>query len=315
MKISLVVPVFNEEEAAPIFHEAVQALPGLEGHDLELIFVNDGSSDATESVITALAARDPRVTLINFSRNFGKEPALLAGIHAAQGEVVIPMDVDLQDPLELLPEMVKKYEAGAEVVLARRVDRGSDGFLKRNSANYFYKIINAISDSPVEANVGDFRLMSRPVVEAIKQLPENRLFMKGLLSWVGFSTDFVEYSRPKRSAGLSKFNGWKLWNFALEGITSFSSAPLRVWTYVGSSIGLFAIGYAIWIIISKLLHGNPVPGYSSLIAAILFLGAVQLIGIGVLGEYIGRIYSEVKRRPRYVVRSRVGPTEEVGDGD
>lgn len=305
MKISLVIPVFNEQEAIPIFYRAVQMLPGLEGHDLELVFVNDGSSDGTESVITALAAADPKVTLINFSRNFGKEPALLAGIHAARGDVVIPMDVDLQDPLELLPAMVEKFKAGADVVLARRVDRGSDGFLKRNSANWFYKLINAISESPVEANVGDFRLMSRPVVEAIKQLPENRLFMKGLLSWVGFSTDFVDYSRPERSAGVSKFNGWKLWNFALEGITSFSSAPLRVWTYVGSTIGFFSIAYGVWIVIDKLLHGNAVQGYSSLIAAILFLGAVQLIGIGVLGEYIGRIYSEVKRRPRYIVRSTV----------
>lgn len=247
MKISLVVPVFNEEEAAPIFHRELQAIPGLEAHSLEIIFVNDGSRDQTEAVIADLAIRDPRIILINFSRNFGKEPALLAGIEAATGDVVIPMDVDLQDPLELLPAMIEKYESGAQVVLARRVDRGNDGFLKRNSASYFYRIINAISDSPVEANVGDFRLMSRPVVDAIKRLPENRLFMKGLLSWVGFRTEIVDYSRPARSVGVSKFNGWKLWNFALEGITSFSSAPLRVWTYIGSTIGAFSIIYAVWI--------------------------------------------------------------------
>lgn len=210
--------------------------------------------------------------------------------------------------------MIEKYESGAQVVLARRVDRGNDGFLKRNSASYFYRIINAISDSPVEANVGDFRLMSRPVVDAIKRLPENRLFMKGLLSWVGFRTEIVDYSRPARSVGVSKFNGWKLWNFALEGITSFSSAPLRVWTYIGSTIGAFSIIYAVWIVMVKVIYGNPVPGYSSLFAAILFLGAVQLIGIGVLGEYIGRIYSEVKRRPRYIVRSRfTSNSENLGE--
>lgn len=304
MKISLVVPVFNEEDAVPIFHQALQTVPGLEAHELEIIFINDGSRDKTEAVIAGLAVEDSRIILINFSRNFGKEPALLAGLEAASGEVVIPLDVDLQDPLELLPSMIEKYQGGAQVVLARRVDRGSDGFLKRQSASYFYRIINAISESPVEENVGDFRLMSRPVVEAIKRLPENRLFMKGLLSWVGFRTDIVDYSRPQRSAGVSKFNGWKLWNFALEGITSFSSAPLRVWTYIGCTIGVFSILYAAWIIAVKMIYGNPVPGYSSLIAAILFLGAVQLIGIGVLGEYIGRIYSEVKRRPRYIVRSR-----------
>lgn len=314
MKISLVVPVLNEEDAAPIFHQALQAVPGLKVHELEIIFINDGSLDQTEAVIMGLVRQDPRVVLINFSRNFGKEPALLAGIEAATGEVVIPMDVDLQDPLELLPAMIEKYQHGAQVVLARRVDRGSDGFLKRNSANCFYRIINAISESPVEANVGDFRLMSRPVVEAIKGLPENRLFMKGLLSWVGFRTDIVDYSRPERSAGVSKFNGWKLWNFALEGITSFSSAPLRVWTYIGGTIGAFSILYAVWIVIVRMMFGNPVPGYSSLIAAILFLGAVQLIGIGVLGEYIGRIYLEVKRRPRYIIRSRfTGSTVDAGE--
>jgi len=314
LKISLVVPVFNEEEAAPIFHRELQAIPGLEAHSLEIIFVNDGSRDQTEAVIADLAIRDPRIILINFSRNFGKEPALLAGIEAATGDVVIPMDVDLQDPLELLPAMIEKYESGAQVVLARRVDRGNDGFLKRNSASYFYRIINAISDSPVVANVGDFRLMSRPVVDAIKRLPENRLFMKGLLSWVGFRTEIVDYSRPARSVGVSKFNGWKLWNFALEGITSFSSAPLRVWTYIGSTIGAFSIIYAVWIVMVKVIYGNPVPGYSSLFAAILFLGAVQLIGIGVLGEYIGRIYSEVKRRPRYIVRSRfTSNSENLGE--
>lgn len=314
MKISLVVPVFNEEDAVPIFHQALQTVPGLEAHELEIIFINDGSQDKTEAVIAGLAVEDSRIILINFSRNFGKEPALLAGLEAASGEVVIPLDVDLQDPLELLPSMIEKYQGGAQVVLARRVDRGSDGFLKRQSASYFYRIINAISESPVEENVGDFRLMSRPVVEAIKRLPENRLFMKGLLSWVGFRTDIVDYSRPQRSAGVSKFNGWKLWNFALEGITSFSSAPLRVWTYIGCTIGVFSILYAAWIIAVKMIYGNPVPGYSSLIAAILFLGAVQLIGIGVLGEYIGRIYSEVKRRPRYIVRSRfTGSTGHQGE--
>ncbi|EFK95831.1 Bactoprenol glucosyl transferase [sediment metagenome] len=302
MKISLVVPIFNEEEAVPVFYSAIKNNQDLAQHDLEIVFVNDGSRDHTVEVIESLLATDPNIVLIDFSRNFGKEPALFAGIEHATGEVVIPMDVDLQDPIEVIPQMIEAYRNGFDVVLAKRSNRDSDSMLKRMSANYFYKLVNLMSDSKIPENVGDFRLLSRPVVDAIKLLPENKLFMKGLLSWVGFKTTVVEYSRPTRSVGTSKFNGWKLWNFALEGITSFSTVPLRIWTYMGVSIALCSFIYGAWMAIEKMFWGNPVPGYPSLIVAILFLGGVQLIGIGVLGEYIGRIYIEAKRRPRYIIR-------------
>lgn len=303
MKISLVVPVYNEEDAVPIFYKAVRENSDLVKLSTEIIFINDGSSDHTYHIIQEIISKDSNVVLLNLSRNFGKEPALFAGLEYASGDVVIPIDVDLQDPIEMIPLMIQEYEKGADVVLAKRSDRGSDSFMKRISASYFYKFINLMSDSKIHENVGDFRLMSRPVVEAIKLLPENKLFMKGLLSWVGFKTTIIEYSRPERSAGISKFNGWKLWNLALEGITSFTTVPLRIWTYIGVSIAIFSFIYGLWMTIEKIVWGNPIPGYPSLIVAILFLGGVQLIGIGILGEYIGRIYIEVKQRPRYIIKN------------
>lgn len=303
MKVSLVVPVFNEEEALPVFYKTVKECEPLSIYELEIIFINDGSTDNTLEIASAFALSDSVVTVINFSRNFGKEAALFAGLEYATGDVVIPIDVDLQDPIEVIPQLIAKWQGGADVVLAKRADRASDSFLKRRTAEIFYKLNNKISDTKIEENVGDFRLMSRQVVDAIKLLPEKKLFMKGILGWVGFATAIVEYSRVARVAGSSKFNGWKLWNLALEGITSFSTVPLRVWTYIGVGVAAAAFIYAGWMVLDKIICGNPVPGYPSLMAAILFLGGVQLIGIGVLGEYIGRIYMESKNRPRYIVRS------------
>lgn len=219
---------------------------------------------------------------------------------------MIPIDVDLQDPIDVIPQLIRKWQDGADVVLAKRIDRSSDNFLKRKTAEIFYRLHNTISEPKIEENVGDFRLMSRRVVDAIRQMPERKLFMKGILSWVGFPTQIVEYARAPRVAGSSKFNGWKLWNLALEGITSFSTFPLRVWTYLGFLAAAFSLLYAIWMVVDKLLWGNAVPGYPSLMTAILFLGGVQLMGIGVLGEYIGRIYTESKNRPRYIVASTRG---------
>lgn len=303
--LSLVVPVFNEEEMIPLFYDAVRNSEALAEHKVEIVFINDGSQDRTGAVVQELTEQDPHVVLVDFSRNFGKEAALFAGLSYATGDAVIPMDVDLQDPIEVIPELVARWQAGADVVLAKRVDRSHDGFMKRSSAAWFYRLHNGISNPKIEENVGDFRLMSTRVVEAILKMPERNLFMKGVLSWVGFQTEVVEYQRASRVAGVSKFNGWKLWNLALEGITSFSTFPLRIWTYLGVGVALVAFLYAGWMIIDKLLWGNPVPGYPSLMTAILFLGGVQLIGIGVLGEYIGRIYTETKQRPRYVVKSVV----------
>lgn len=302
VKLSLVVPVFNEEQAIALFYQAVCDHPELAHHDLELLFVDDGSRDGSAQVLERLRRQDPRVVVLQLSRNFGKEAALFAGIEHASGEVVVPLDVDLQDPLDVIPRLLEQWRQGADVVLAKRVDRRSDSPLKRLTAEGFYRLHNRIAQTPIEENVGDFRLMSREVVDAIRELPERNLFMKGILSWVGFDTRVVEYERAPRSAGSSKFNGWKLWNLALEGFTSFSTVPLRLWTYLGGGVALLSLAYAGVMVFRKLVFGNPVPGYPSLMTAILFFGGVQLIGIGVLGEYIGRIYIETKRRPRYVLK-------------
>nr|WP_225779016.1 glycosyltransferase family 2 protein [Pseudomonas sp. Marseille-Q3773] len=306
MDISLIVPVFNEEQAIRPFYDAVRRALANQSDQVELIFINDGSQDGTEKQIRQLIAGDPDVALIDLSRNFGKEAALLAGLEQASGDAVIPIDVDLQDPVEVIPQLIEQWRAGFDVVLAKRRDRSCDSYLKRYTAAGFYFLLNRISQIRIEENVGDFRLLDRKVVEVIKLMPEQQLFMKGMLSWPGFKTAVVEYERASRMAGKSRFNGWRLWNLALDGITSFSTVPLRLWTYVGGVVALLALTSAVWQVIDKWLHGNAVPGYPSLMTAILFLGGVQLIGIGVLGEYIGRIYMESKHRPRYVVRALAG---------
>ncbi|HKN04421.1 MAG TPA: glycosyltransferase family 2 protein [Buttiauxella sp.] len=306
MKISLVVPVFNEEDTIPIFYKTVREFDGLKEHEVEIVFINDGSKDSTEAIINALAVADEKVKVLSFTRNFGKEPALFAGLDHATGDAIIPIDVDLQDPIEVIPHLIAKWQAGADMVLAKRTDRSTDGHLKRKSAEMFYKLHNKISNPKIEENVGDFRLMSREVVENIKLLPERNLFMKGVLSWVGGKTDVVEYARAERVAGSTKFNGWKLWNLALEGITSFSTFPLRMWSYIGLVVAGFAFLYGAWMILDTVAFGNPVRGYPSLLVSVLFLGGIQLIGIGVLGEYIGRIYVEVKKRPKYILKARDG---------
>ncbi|WP_323640407.1 glycosyltransferase family 2 protein [Pectobacterium polonicum] len=304
MKISLVVPVFNEEDTIPIFYKTVREFEELKKYDVEMIFVNDGSKDSTEYIINTLSLSDPLVISLSFTRNFGKESALFAGLEHATGDAIIPIDVDLQDPIEIIPLMIEKWKSGSDVVLAKRSDRSIDGYFKRRTAELFYKLQNKISTPQIEENVGDFRLMSKEIVENIKEMPERNLFMKGVLSWVGGKTEIVEYFRAERVAGKTKFNGWKLWNLALEGITSFSTLPLRIWTYIGSVIALLSFTYGIWMIIDTIIRGNPVPGYPSLLVSILFFGGVQLIGIGVLGEYIGRVYIETKRRPRYFLRKK-----------
>ncbi|MBA8198883.1 glycosyltransferase family 2 protein [Citrobacter freundii] len=300
--ISLVVPVFNEEETIPLFYEAVKNYEELKKYELEIIFINDGSQDSTETIINSLSLADKNIKAISFTRNFGKEAALFAGLENSTGDVVIPIDVDLQHPIEVIPQLIGKWQDGADVVLAKSTERLTDGFLKRRTTSWFYQFHNKISTPKIEENAGDFRLMSRETVENIINLPERNLFMKGVFAWVGGKTEIVEYTQASRSAGQSKFNGWRLWNLALEGITSFSTLPLRVWTYIGLCVSVFSFIYAAWMIVDKLIWGNPVPGYPSLMTAILFLGGVQLIGIGMLGEYIGRIYIETKRRPKFLIK-------------
>lgn len=301
MRISLVVPVFNEEATINEFYRAVREFTPLQDYDVEIIFVNDGSRDNTAAIVSALAKNDRLVSNINFTRNFGKEAALFAGLEHATGDAVIPIDVDLQDPIDVIPLLLQRWEQGADIVLAKRRTRSRDGLFKRTMAEWFYRLHNKISKPRLEENVGDFRLLSRRTVENIKKMPERNLFMKGILSWVGGKTDIVEYDRAQRSAGATKFNGWRLWNLALEGITSFSTVPLRVWSYMGLSVATLSFLYGAYMIVDKLIWGNPVKGYPSLLVSILFLGGVQLIGIGVLGEYIGRIYIESKGRPRYII--------------
>ncbi|NBS17637.1 MAG: glycosyltransferase [Gammaproteobacteria bacterium] len=301
--LSLVIPVFNESEALEVFlHEVGIVFTPIEGLQLELIFVNDGSTDDTLHQLLALQQKDHRITIVDLSRNFGKESAMTAGLDIASGEAVVPIDVDLQDPLPLVLEMVKLWRKGFDVVLGRRINRDVDSWAKRTSAHWFYRIQNRISNPKLPESVGDFRLMDRKVVEALKQLPESQRFMKGLFAWIGFKTVTLDYVRTERTRGSSKFNTWKLWNFALEGITSFSTDPLRIWTYIGLMISLMSFGFALFILFKVLILGIDVPGYASLMVAITFLGGLQLVGIGILGEYLGRTYLESKRRPIYVVR-------------
>ena len=305
MLISIVTPVFNEADAVTIFVEEIHKTFNELDETYEIVFIDDGSKDDTFLNVKSLKDKFSSIRMIKLSRNFGKEAALTAGIDHAIGDAIIPMDVDLQDPPDLLPKMISTYHQGFDVVMARRVDRSTDQLPKRITAAGFYKIIGALSKTDIPENVGDFRMMSRKVVDALRKMNETQRFMKGILSWPGFKTTYVEYSRPERSAGDSKFNARKLWHLAVEGITSFSYVPLRVWTYIGILISSIAFLYASYMILRTALYGVDVPGYASLLVAILFLGGVQLIGLGVLGEYVGRIYMEVKNRPIYIVDEEI----------
>lgn len=303
-KISLVAPFYNEENGVFAFFERIEALRlhFQDRYDLEVVAINDGSRDNTLDKLVQAKASWSFIKVIDFSRNFGKEAAISAGLDHASGDAIVPIDSDLQHPPELVIEMVEKWEEGFEVVLAKRKDRDTDRAVQRVTASYFYRLHNSISDIDIPADVGDFRLMDIKVVEAIRALPESRRFMKGLFAWVGFKTTTIEYKVAPREHGHTSFNTWKLWNFAIEGITSFSSVPLRVWTYLGFAISSLAFLYGIYLILKTLLFGIDTPGYASIMIAILFTSGVQLIGIGVLGEYMGRIFTESKRRPVYIIR-------------
>ena len=298
--VSLIVPVFDEEKSIDSFVEAVgRELDGKCRY--EIVFIDDGSRDGTPAALSAAKARRPAITVLTLSRNFGKEAALTAGLDYAKGDAIIPIDVDLQDPPELIGRFIARWRAGVDVVYGVRGSRDSDNALKRGSARAFYRMFNAMSPIKIPFDAGDFRLMDRRVVDEIRHLREQNRFMKGLMAWPGFKSEAVTFERSPRAAGTTSFNFWKLWNFALDGLTSFSTVPLRLWLYVGSAVALFAFLYAAFIVVHVLVTGNDVPGYPSLIVAITFFGGVQLISIGVVGEYIGRIYQEVKHRPIYVI--------------
>ena len=304
--LSLVVPCYNEAAGlASFWARASDALDAL-GAPAEAVFVDDGSRDATFAVLSALAARDPRVRVVALSRNFGKEIALAAGIDHARGDAVVPIDADLQHPPELLHELVARWREGCDVVIALRRDRATDSAARRLASDLFHRLFARVSAVPVPRGAGDFRLMSRPVVDALKSMPERTRYMKGMYAWVGFRTATVDYDVAERAAGGSRFGLVKLWRLALDGIVSFSALPLRMSSFLGALFALVALAYGVWLVARTLAHGVDVPGYASLMVVVLFLGGVQLLSLGVIGEYLGRVYDEVKARPLYVVRARVG---------
>ncbi|MHB8247563.1 MAG: glycosyltransferase family 2 protein [Acidithiobacillus sp.] len=300
--ISLIIPCHNEADNIAALHERVCAVMNEIGEPWEMLCVNDGSRDDTLERLLALHREDPRVVVIDFSRKFGKEAALTAGLDHACGDVAIPLDADLQDPPKLIPELLAKWREGFEVVNAVRITRDGESWFKRSSAHLFYRVINRLSNVDIPPDTGDFRLISRPALEALKQLPERRRFMKGLFAWVGFRSTNVYYHREPRHAGKTKWNYWRLWNFAVEGITSFSQVPLQLASYLGFIVSFLALLYAVWLIIQTLVYGNSVKGYPSMMVTLLFLGGIQLMALGVIGEYLGRIYEESKQRPIYLVR-------------
>ncbi len=310
VELSIVVPVKDEEAAVgPCLARllpVIEAIDDPAARSFEILFVDDGSCDTTLEVIRKAHAADPRIRAISLSRNFGKEAALSAGLDAARGKAVVPLDVDLQDPPEALPRMVAKWREGFDVVYGVRDNRESDSLPKRLTADLYYRAHNWLSHDKIPEHAGDFRLLDRKVVDVIRDMPERNRFMKGLFAWAGFRQAAVSYHREERTVGMTKYNYWKLWTLAIDGITSASTLPLRVWSYLGAFVALGALGYAVFIIIRTLTSGIQVPGYASMMVAVLFLGGLQLLSLGVLGEYVGRILTETKGRPLYVIRERIG---------
>lgn len=314
LKLSLVIPFYNESGGVDVTLTRVFDELARLDVEPEVVAVNDGSSDDTLAELRAAQRLHRGLVVVDLSRNFGKECALSAGLAQASGDAVVPMDADLQDPPELLGQLLMKWREGFEVVLARRTNRHSDSVLKRSGALGFYRLINRLSEVAIPENVGDFRLLDRVVVDALLTLPESRRFMKGLFAWIGFRTTVVDYVRPPRGSGTSKFNFLRLWNLAIEGITSFSIVPLRIWMYLGVAVAAASFGYALWLVTKTLLFGVDTPGYASLMTVMLFMSGVQLIGLGMIGEYLGRTYLESKRRPPYVIR-RVYRAADADDQD
>jgi len=301
--LSVVVPAYNESKVLAIFHQRLAAvLDGL-AMDTEILFVDDGSRDDTLAVMRRLRELDGRVGIIALSRNFGKEAALTAGLDHALGDAVIVIDADLQDPPELIPQLIEHWRGGFDVVYAKRATRDGETFMKTATAHAFYRLIQKVSRVRIPEDTGDFRLLSRRAVDSLKQLREQHRFMKGLFAWIGYPQKAVEYRRDPRFAGETKWNYWKLWTFALDGITSFTTAPLKAATYLGLVVSLLAFAYASLIVYKTLMYGNPVAGYPSVMVVVLFLGGVQLICTGVIGEYLGRMFDEAKNRPLYLVDS------------
>lgn len=309
-EISLVVPMYNEEDVIGIFIEKIRsALDGIIPK-YEIVFINDGSNDSTWEIIRKYANEDDRIKGICLSRNFGKEAALSAGIDYAIGRSVIPIDCDLQDPPELIIDMYHKWKEGYQVVLARRADRSSDSFFKRFTSKQFYRIIDKMSDIRIPHNVGDFRLLDRAVIEVLKKFPEKKRFMKGLFASLGFKEYTLEYKRPVRAAGKTKWNYIKLCSLAIEGLVSFTTFPLKLWSYLGITISSLSFGYGLYLSFRTIFLGRVVPGYASMVVLLLFLNGLVLINLGIIGEYLSRVFYEVKNRPLYIVMDEVGISDQ-----
>ena len=302
--LTVVVAAYNEQAALPLLHPRLRAVLDPLGLETQVLYVDDGSTDDTWAVLQDLAAIDPSVRLIRLARNFGKEVALTAGLDAVDADAALVIDADGQDPPELIPAFVEKWQQGFDVVYGTRTARAGESWFKRATAAAFYRVMNRLSDTAIPHDTGDFRLMTRRVLDALRQLRERQRFMKGLFAWVGFRQVALPYERQARLAGSTKFNFWRLWNLALEGITGFSTVPLRVATYLGLGTAMLAFVYGLWVVAKTLFWGDPVQGWPTMMAVILFLGGVQLIALGILGEYIGRLYLEAKQRPLYLISER-----------
>ncbi|CAA0105375.1 putative glycosyltransferase [BD1-7 clade bacterium] len=310
IELSIVTPMFNEESMIDIFFERVTACLEPVTDNYEIICVNDGSSDTTWQRLVKHAEQNPRIKAVNLSRNFGKEAALTAGLDMASGMAAIPFDADLQDPPELIAEMVEQWRKGFDVVLAKRVDRSADSLLKRSTSSVFYKVIDKFSDTRIPENVGDFRLLDRKVLECLKLFPEKSRFMKGIFASLGFNECVVEYARPERAAGETKWNYVRLYGLAVEGFVSFTSLPLKVWSYIGVSTAFGAFAFGLYMIVRTLVSGVDVPGYASLMVVVLFMSGLILTSLGMIGEYLARVFIEVKQRPIYLVMDTVGFDDE-----
>ncbi len=308
-RLSIVVPVFNEDEVLPEFHRRLSVVLDKAAVDAEIVYVNDGSRDQTIALLFELHRTDPRVAVVDLSRNFGKEVAMSAGLDHATGDAVIVMDVDLQDPPELIPEMLAAWQSGSDIVLMRRRSRAEESWVKRATAHTFYRTLRTLAAIDIPENIGDFRLMSRRAVDAVRSLPERSRFMKGIFAWIGFPSHTIDYDRVSRGAGRTKWNYWRLWNFALEGITSFSAMPLKLASYVGLASAIAAFAYGVYVIVKTMLFGDPVQGYPTLVVLMLFLGGIQLMALGIIGEYLARMFVEVKQRPLYFVQRVLPATQ------
>jgi glycosyltransferase involved in cell wall biosynthesis len=314
IELSLIVPMYNEERSIDVFLAAT--LPVLDAltSSYEVIFVNDGSADRSAEIVTARCAENPKLRLVDFARNFGKEVALAAGLAHASGAAVIPIDCDLQHPPQLIHDMYREWKAGSRMVVAVRRKRDDEGLIRRNLGKGFYKVLSGLTSVEIPPNAGDYRLLDRAVVDVLNRMPERSRFMKGMFSWPGFKRTEVYFEAAERHAGTSTFSYWRLWNLALDGIFAFSTVPLRIWTYVGLLVASGSFAYFLWTVVKTLLLGIDVPGFASLLSLLLLFNGLSLVSNGIQGEYIARIFEEVKRRPLYVINKTVGfaePTRHV----